>query len=419
MRRVVISGLGIISSLGCTIQDVTQALRTGRSGLKHCPELKQSGLAGSLYAPVVGFDDQSLEPRIRRTMSTAAAYATVAAEAALLDAQLPASDVACERTAIILGGELGGINDLVTMRKYLHSGRKSRSGATGVTKVMDSGASGNAAAVIGARGRAYGVSSGWGSGLTAIRHGVQLIQQGLADRAVCGAAEEDSWRFLAPALHQAGEWPIGYDDRPEKACRPFDVNRCGTVLSAGAGVVVLESWESAVQRSIRPYAEVVGWGSASDGLHAPRANGTGLQKALQLALQVADKNGVTRVDYVHSGAAGLREGDTTEATAIRAVVGGDIPVSSTTGITGLAVGAAGAIQVALTLLMLRGGFLVPTANLEQVDPQCDGLRHVQHLQEQPLKTALCASSSFGCFNECLILHRVDGPRADRPESPTE
>lgn len=377
--------------------------------MKHCPELKQSGIAGSFYAPVVGFDDQGLEPRIKRTMSTAAAYATVATRAAVSDAQLPEDEVASERMAIILGGELGGINDLVTMRKYLHSGRKSRTGATGVTKVMDSGASGNAAAVLGARGRAYGVSTGWGSGLTAIRHGVQLIQRGWADRAVCGATEEDSWRFLAPALQHAGEWPIGYDDCPEKACRPFDLRRCGAVLSAGTGVVVLESWESAVQRSIRPYAEVVGWGSASDGLSPPQANGSGLRNALQLALQVAAGNGVTQIDYVHSGAAGLRQEDAIEAAAIRAVMGGDIPVSSTTGITGLAVGAAGAIQVVLTLLMLRGGFLVPTANLEQIDPQCDGLRHVRHFLVQPLKTALCTSSSFGCFNECLILSRVDGP----------
>lgn len=407
MQRVVVTGLGIVSSLGCTSREVTDALLASRSGLKHCPELSQQGLPTSVYAPVNGFDETGIDSRAQRTMSTAAVYAAVAANAAIADAHLAESAVAVERAAVIVGGELGGINDLQTMRKLLHSRRKSRSGATGVTKVMDSGASGNVASLLGYRGRAYAVSTGLGSGLAAIRHGVQLITRGLADIVLCGAAEEDSWRYLGPALHRWGELPLECDDQPERACRPFDARRSGTVLSAGSGMIVLESLHHAQQRSAEPYAEVVGWGWGSDGGGSPRSTGTGLRRAVSAALRAAEAGGVHSVDYVHSGAAGTRQGDAIEALVLRELIGSTVPVSSTTGWTGLAVGAAAAIQVVLTLLMLRGGFLVPTANLEQVARECDGLLHIRSVIQRPVRTALCTAASFGCFNECLVLRRYE------------
>ena len=408
MKRVVITGMGIVSSLGCKLSEVTESLRQGRSGLRNVAELRAAGLPSGVFAPVQGFDENCIDPRSRRTMSSAALYAVVAAQSALQDAGLARDQLEPSRTAVIVGGEMGGVNELAAMHRLLHAGKKSRSGTAGTTKAMDSTTSGNIASFMGLQGRAFAISAGTCSGLAAIRHGAQLVAQGVADLALCGGADEDGWRYLGPALSRCGELPTGYDDQPERACRPFDAARRGVVLSAGSAMFVLESEDHARQRGARLLAEVVGWGSASDGAGSLRPNGRGLRRAIEQALVQAREQGLAKLDYIHSGANGTRVGDAVEATVLREFFGNEVRVSSTTGLSGSAVGAGSAIGAALTVLMLRERFIAPTTNLELVAPECAGLRHVYEQQPIEIQSALCTAASFGCFNESLVLRWVEG-----------
>jgi 3-oxoacyl-[acyl-carrier-protein] synthase-1 len=268
--------------------------------------------------------------------------------------------------------------------------------------MMNSTASGQLASHFGTQGRAYSISSSFAAGADSIGHAYDLLRFGLQEVAICGGAEETVWRSAGISFETTRSMSAGFNACPPAACRPYDVDRQGLILSEGAGIVVLETLDSAVERGAHIYAEVVGYGSANDGADMFRSTGEGLSLALHMALSAAAEQGVQTIDYVNAHATGTLVGDPAEAQVLRETFGDHPWVSSTKALAGHGLGATGAQEAVFTLLMLANGFVAPTANLERVDPACAGLRHAQMLQEQVLDTALTVSIGFGGANACLI-----------------
>jgi 3-oxoacyl-[acyl-carrier-protein] synthase-1 len=307
---------------------------------------------------------------------------------------------------ILIGSEMGGVGEMLFMRRLLLTGKKSRAGAAGVTKVMSTTSCGNLATMLGTHGRAYSVASSAATGIDNIGQGYELLQRGVADVAICGATEEDCWKQVVPSLERWYGVSTHYNDRPAQACRPFDANREGMVLAEGAGILLLETLEHAQAREARIYAEIAGYAAAQDGADPLQPSGDGLRRAAKAAWQHAQEHGVERLDYVNSGAAGIVGQDPVEAAALRDAVGDGPLVSSTVGQMGHALGATSALQTVMTLLMMSQGFIAPTANLESVAPECAGLRHVTAIQEAKIGAAMCVASGVGGFNSSLVLNRL-------------
>ncbi len=408
MQRVVVTGLGAISSLGCTCADVTDALRHSRSGLTSLDGMREAGFSCSVYGPVRGWDAKRVPARARQTRSTVAQYAAVAASDALQDAQLQVDQLDATRTGVIVGTAFGGIGELSKMHRLLQAGKKSRAGAVGVAKTMNFGTAGNLAATLGLRGRAYSVSTSFAAGPDNIGHAYEQIKHGMMDVALCGAAEEDCWLQIGPYFDNWDGFPSDYNDRPAEACRPYDLDRQGLIMSAGSGILLLESLDHARRRNARVYAEIVGYGSANDGADLFRPTGRGLTRAIRQALAEASGHGVDRLDYINTHGTGTPLGDRIEAEVLRDTVGDGPMISSTKGISGHGLGASGALEAVYTLLMLDAGFVAPTANLQNVAVECTGLNHVQTLVERPLETAMSFNVGLGGFNSALVYGRLKG-----------
>jgi 3-oxoacyl-[acyl-carrier-protein] synthase-1 len=340
-------------------------------------------------------------------MSPGAQYATGAALEALAQAGVATDALHSERVGAIVGSAMAGLQEATDTERLLHTRHSpSRAGGTGVVKIMNSTASGNLASFLGVRGRAYSISSAFSSGVDSIGHAFELIGHDLQDVCLAGAAEEAAWRTAGVSLEAAGALADGFNDRPMAACRPYDRDRRGLVLSEGAGILVLEALEYAQARGAQPLAEIVAYAAANDGADVFRPSGQGLRTVLSAALAQAAEAGVEHVTYVNSHATGTPLGDAVEAGVLRDVFG-DGPnapwVSSTKGQAGHALGATGAQETVYSLLMLQHGFVAPTANLEHLDPACAGVRHVTQLQQQPVPAVLKLSTGFGGSNACIIL----------------
>jgi 3-oxoacyl-[acyl-carrier-protein] synthase-1 len=418
VRRVFVTGLGVVSSIGNNAAEVVHALRHDRSGLVYWPPMAELGFRCAVYAPVKGWTPGLIPRRALQTTSPGAQYAMGATLEALADAGLRPEAIRDDplgRIGAIIGSAFGGLSEATRTEQLLATGKSSRAGGTGVVKIMNSTASGNVAAHLGVRGRAYSVSSAFATGADDIGHGYELIAFGIQDACICGASEEAVWSNGAISFETARALPTDYNDRPAAACRPYDRDRQGLVLSEGAGIVVLESLERAEGRGATPIAEVIGYGAANDGADMFRPTGDGLRLAIRAALAGAAARGVETIDYVNAHGTGTPVGDPVEAAVMRDLFGEGAWVSSTKGLTGHGLGAAGAQEAVYTLLMLRHGFVAPTANLEHVDPECGGLRHVLSGRDEPIDTALSFSSGFGGTNACLVFRRCpDGPGAYEP-----
>ena len=417
MQRVVVTGLGAISSLGSTCAEVTDSLRHSRSGLTSLDGLREAGFSCSVYGPVRSWDAKRVPARARRTRSTVAQYAAVAACDALRDAQLSVDQLDATRTGVIVGTAFGGINELSKMHRLLQAGKKSRAGAVGVAKTMNSGTAGNLAATLGLRGRAYSVSTSFAAGPDNIGHAYEQIKHGMMDVALCGAAEEDCWLQIGAYFDNWGGFPSDYNDRPTEACRPYDLHRQGLVMSAGSGILLIESLEHAQRRNAPVYAEIVGYGSASDGVDMFRPTGQGLTRAIRRASADASEHGVHRLDYINTHGTGTPLGDRVESEVLRDTVGDGPLISSTKGLSGHALGASGALEAVYTLLMLDAGFVAPTANLQTIAVECDGLNHVQTLVERPLETAMSFNVGLGGFNSSLVYGKLEGSAGLRTHGP--
>jgi 3-oxoacyl-[acyl-carrier-protein] synthase I len=405
MRRVVVTGMGITSSIGNSRDAVLQSLREGHSGLEFVPEMRELGLRCQVAGRVKGLETEvaKIGKRPLQTMSNVAKYAAVAALEALDDAKMPRDALRSSRVGVVVGTAYGGINEVAKTENLLLTQKSpARLGATGAVKILNSTPALNLAVWLGIKGRCCAVSSACATGADNIGHAYELIQHGLLDLCLCGGAEE-SWSVVAVFLDNLAVTPVDFNDRPEQACRPYDRDRQGMVMSEGAGILILEALEHATSRGAPIYAEVIGYGSANDGDNMFEPKGTGLKRCLQQALQSAATQGPLRIDYVNPHGAGTKVGDPVELRVLREVFGGASPlVSSTKALSGHAQSAAGAHEAIFTLLMLQHGFVAPTINLEHIAPECEGVRHVRSLIETPLEVVMTFNAGLGGTNACLI-----------------
>jgi 3-oxoacyl-[acyl-carrier-protein] synthase-1 len=408
MRRVVVTGVGCVSSIGRNAAEVKAALREGRSGLRFNPDMKAAGFKCGVYAPVPDWDPAVVDKKARKTLSRSGEYAFASAFEAMTDAGLVPADVAGPNTAVVIGTAFAGLAEGVRAQRTLSSqGNPSRAGATGVVKSMASTAAANLAAHLGVRGRAYCLSSACSTGLDAIGHAYELLAFGQHELALCGASEEEVWRQVGVTYDNWGGMPKTFDDRPAEACRPYDLRREGIVMSEGGAVLVLETLDRARARGAQVHAEIAGYGCSNDGKDMFEPTGHGLKRALSQALGAARERGAGPIDYINTHGGASAVGDPVEIGVLREVFGGGgPPLSSTKGQTGHAMGATGALEAVYTLLMLRHGFMAPTANLREVDPRCAGVTHIPSVVDRPFRTALSFNVGLGGTNSAMVFAKL-------------
>lgn len=371
------------------------------------PEMQDVGFKCCVYGPVRDLDESPIPKRAILTMSEVAKYGMVAALEALADAGLAQADLQTDRAGVVVGTCGGGTGEFTRIENMVEQGISlSRAGANGVVRIMNSTVSGNLAAYLGVEGRTCSVSTACCTGADSIGHAYRLLKFGVLDLCIAGGGEEDLWRQMGASFDNTGEMPRSWNERPEQACRPYDRDREGFALSAGAGIVILETLERARHRNADIYAEVVSYACTNDGEDMFRPTGEGLRRAIEQALKDSGDFGVNKIDYINPHGSGTKAGDETEAGVIRDLFNRETLVSSTKSLTGHSMGATGALEVVFTLLMMKHGFVAATANLDHVDPECEGISHVREPQEAQLKNVMSFNFGLGGTNACLVLRKL-------------
>jgi 3-oxoacyl-[acyl-carrier-protein] synthase I len=408
VRRVAVTGLGAVCSLGGNIREVEHSLRESRSGIVFNSEMRDLGFHCQVYGPVKGFNLTGVSKRALQTLSPVAQYALAATLEAVAAAGLDVAQLQGDRIGVVIGSIMGGINESTRVEQVLIEQRKpSRAGGAGIVKIMNTTAASHVASYLGTHGRTYSLSSACATGPDSIGHAFELIALGLQDVCIAGATDEDCWKQLGPSFDNWNGMPSEFNDQPARACRPFDMRRGGLVIAAGAGVVVLEEMDSARRRGAPIYAEIAGYGSSNDGWDMFQPSGRGAERCVRQALERARALGVERIDYINPHGAGTPIGDKVEVEWIKSVFGNQSPsVSSTKGLSGHAMGAAGALEAVYTLLMMHGSFIAPTVNLDELDPECAGVSHVLSVQDRDIQSALTVNAGLGGTNGCLVFRKV-------------
>ena len=403
-RRVVITGLGVVSPIGNDASEVEAALRAGRSGVEAVPEMAERGfrsqVAGTLKIDVA----ERVDKRALRFMGPGAAYAHIAMEQAIADAGLSEKDVSTPSTGLVAGS--GGPSTSAMFeahRTVVERGAPKRIGPFAVPKCMSSTVSANLCTAHRIKGVNFSITSACSTSLHCIGIAAQQVALGHQEIMFAGGGEELDWT-LSCLFDAMGAMSSRFNDRPEAASRPYDEARDGFVIAGGGGMVVLEALERAQARGASIYAEVTGFGMTSDGADMVAPSGEGGARAMRLALGTI---GERRVDYVNAHGTATPVGDVTEVQAVRDVLGEDhAPVGSTKSLTGHSQGATGVHEVVYSLLMMRGGFLAPSINVETLDPALRPEEIVTETREMEIDTVLSNSFGFGGTNAAIALSRV-------------
>lgn len=406
MRRVVITGFGIVSSLGNNKAEVLASLKAGKSGITYQPEYAAMGLRSHVAGSINDLKiEELIDRKLMRFMAKGHAYAWLAMQEAIADAQLQEDQVSNVRTGLIVGAGGASHESILEGVDTLREKGVRRVGPYMVTKAMASGVSACLATGAKIKGINYGISSACSTSAHCIGAGVEQIQLGKQDIIFAGGAEEEHWTlsFMFDAM---GALSSKYNDTPDKASRTYDANRDGFVISGGGGIVVLEEYEHAKARGAKIYAEVVGYGATSDGYDMVAPSGEGAVRCMRLALQGHDGKSIDKVDYINTHGTSTPVGDTKELEAIREVFGANNPVAiaSTKSLSGHALGAAGVNEAIYTLLMMENNFIAASANIETLDPAAEGLNIVRKaIENVKIETALSNSFGFGGTNATLTL----------------
>jgi 3-oxoacyl-[acyl-carrier-protein] synthase-1 len=403
MKRVVITGAGIVSCIGNDADTVTRSLREGRSGISAMPQFAELGLRSQ----VAGVPRIDLESRIDRKqlrfMGDAAAYAHIALADAIAEAGLTPAQVSHPRTGLIMGSGGGSPANQIDAADTLRQRGIRRVGPYQVTRCMSSTVSACLCTNFGIRGINYSITSACSTSAHCIGAASQQIAFGMQDVMFAGGGEELSWG-MALLFDAMGAMSSAFNDTPERASRAYDASRDGFVLSGGGGALVLESLEHAQARGARILGEVVGFGATSDGVDMVAPSGEGAVACMQQAIAGLDEP----IDYINTHGTSTPVGDVPELRAIREVFGHQIPpFSSTKSLTGHSLGATGVQEAIYCLLMLRQGFIAGSANIETLDPAAEGMPLVRETRDAPLRTALSNSFGFGGTNASLVLKRWD------------
>lgn len=403
MKRVVVTGLGIVSSLGNNAKEVATSLRETKSGITFQPEYQEHGLRCQVAGSVNINVEELIDRKLLRFMAKGHAYAWIALQEAIDDARLPEELVSNIRTGIIVGAGGTSTESMLAGTDTLRERGIRRVGPYMVTKTMSSGVVACLATGAKIKGLNYGISSACSTSAHCIGNAYELIQMGKQDIIFAGGAEEEHWTmsYLFDAM---GAMSSKYNDHPEKASRTFDVNRDGFVISGGGSILVLEEYEHAINRKAKIYAEVIGYGATSDGFDMVAPSGEGAQRCMTLALEEAK---VEQIDYINTHGTSTPVGDIKELEAIRAVFTsnkyGKIPaIASTKSLSGHALGAAGSNEAVYSLIMMDQEFLAASANIEELDPAAEGLPILTHRHDKKVFTVMSNSFGFGGTNASLI-----------------
>ncbi|MCV2447566.1 beta-ketoacyl-ACP synthase I [Paracoccus sp. DMF] len=406
MRRVVITGLGIVSPIGNNATEVTDSLRAGRSGIVFAPEYAEHGFRSQVHGmPQIVLEDH-IDKRNLRFMGEGAAYNFLAMEQAIADAGLTPEDVSNERTGLVMGSGGPSTSNLFDAHRIvIEKGAPKRMGPFMVTRCMSSTNSACLATPFKIKGVNYSITSACSTSAHCVGNGTELIQMGKQDIVFAGGGEELDWT-LSCLFDAMGAMSSKYNDTPQTASRPFDTTRDGFVIAGGGGVVVLEELGHALARGARIYAEVTGYGATSDGYDMVAPSGEGGERSMRLALSTLPEG--RRVSYVNAHGTSTPVGDVGEIKALRRVFGeGAVPpVSSTKSLTGHSLGATGVHEAIYSLLMMQNGFIAASANITELDPEirpeeiaCERVDNVD------FDTVLSNSFGFGGTNATLVLSK--------------
>ncbi|MBT3305040.1 MAG: beta-ketoacyl-ACP synthase I [Alphaproteobacteria bacterium] len=405
MRRVVVTGMGIVSPIGNNVAEVTDSLRAGRSGIVFNEDYAARGFRSHVAGTPQIELDELIDRKLRRFMGDGAAYNYVAMAEAIKDSGLSDAEVTSERTGLVMGSGGPSTSALVAAADTAREKSAKRVGPYAVPKAMCSTNSANMSTAFKMRGLSYSISSACSTSAHCIGNGTELIQWGKQDIVFAGGGEELHWS-LTVLFDAMGALSSKYNDTPERASRPFDADRDGFVIAAGAGVVVLEELEHAKARGAKIYAEVVGYGATSDGVDMVAPSGEGAMRCMGLATEGL---GNTKVDYINAHGTSTPAGDMAELQAIQTVFAAHRPkISSTKSLTGHSQGATGAHEAIYSLIMLDNDFIAASANVENLDPEAGDADIVTaRIDDAGLNCVLSNSFGFGGTNASLVFKRLD------------
>ncbi len=406
MRRVVVTGLGIVSSLGNNTAEVTRSLKATRSGIRFSETYKELGFRSHVHGAIDIDIEAAIDRKLRRFMGDGAAYNYIAMEQAIADAGLEEREISNQRTGLVMGSGGPSTSNQVAAADITREKGPKRVGPYMVPRAMCSTNSANLSTAFRIKGLSYSISSACSTSAHCIGNAAELIQLGKQDLMFAGGGEELHWT-LSVMFDAMGALSSKFNDRPEAASRAYDRDRDGFVISGGGGAVVLEELEHARARGAKIYGELVGYGATSDGVDMVAPSGDGAARCMRLAiLGIGD----TPVDYINAHGTSTPVGDITELDAVREVFGDDLPkISSTKSLAGHSQGATGVHEAIYSLLMMEHGFLVASANIDNLDPGAEGMPIVRAVEEGvDVDCVMSNSFGFGGTNASLVFKKFDG-----------
>ena len=405
MNRVVITGMGIVCSLGNSKSEVLKSLKEAKSGIEYCEKYAEMGLRSHVHGSIAEVDTSDIiDRKMLRFMADAAIYNAVALDEAIKHANLSPEIISNNRTGLIMGSGGASNQNIVESADILRSKGIKRVGPYRVPRAMGSTTSACLSTLFQIKGINYSISSACSTSAHCIGNAMEQIQLGKQDVVFAGGGEELDWS-LTMLFDAMGALSSKYNDTPEKASRAYDADRDGFVISGGGGAVVMESLEHAEARGANIIAELVGYGATSDGHDMVAPSGEGAKRCMEIA--TANVNG--RIDYINAHGTSTPVGDMKELQAIKEVFKDNIPlIGSTKSLSGHALGAAGVNESIYSLLMLQNDFVVESVNIEKLDEEAKDMPIVRKNQDIQLKRILSNSFGFGGTNACLVFERFDG-----------
>jgi len=404
MRRVVVTGMGIVSCLGNTTEDVLHSLKEGRSGIRFNESYKDKGFRSQISGSIEIDKAALIDRKTLRFMGDSSAFAYIAMQQAVEDSRLSLEQISNPRVGLIAGSGGASCENQVNATHIMEEKGVKRIGPYMVPRIMASTVSACLATAFKIKGVNYSISSACATSSHCIGHGMEQIQSGKHDIIFAGGGEEEHWSqsMLFDAM---GALSTKYNDTPEAASRPFDQSRDGFVIAGGGGMLVLEEYEHAIKRGAPIYAELVGYGASSDGYDMVAPSGEGAIRCMQQALETVD----TPIDYINAHGTSTPVGDASELRAVKAVFENNVPmVSSTKSLSGHSLGAAGVHEAIYSLLMLKHGFISATANATELADESEGVPIITgDAIERKLNTVMSNSFGFGGTNATLVFRNIN------------
>ncbi len=394
--------MGIVSPLGDCVEDVLVSLQKGKSGIHYHPEYEELGLRARIGSFTQINIKDHIEKKVLRFMGEAAGYAYIAMRQAIADAQLKDHEVSSPRTGLIMGSGGTSAGNVVAVADIMRNRGLRRLSPFMVPRTMSSTVSAGLTAPFKIKGTCYSISSACATGAHCIGAAMEQIQLGKQDIVFAGGGDEEHWTQTS-MFDAMGALSTKFNDTPERASRPYDIDRDGFVVANGAGVVVVEELEHARRRGATIHGEIVGYGATADGFEMVAPSGEGAARCIKMALDMTDN----AIDYINAHGTSTPRGDLVELQAIRHVFGNKIPaISSTKSLSGHSLGAAGVHEAIYSLLMLNHDFIAASANIDNMDPEAAGMNIITEMRKERLKTVMSNSYGFGGTNACLIFSKL-------------